>query len=91
MAIAQVLEDSGNVSALLNGVTKSANIRLADVLDGRLFLVVLAKSLSGGMKLAPDLSGAAQKLLTAACPGASQVAGKKPASVSGVTRRPAQI
>ena len=81
-AVACVLEDPSNAAALLASVTKDSNMRLADIVDGRLFLVILARCLAGGIKLSPELSAAAQKLFAGACPGDARVAGKKPAGAS---------
>jgi len=75
-AVATVLDDDSNATALLGAVTKDGSIRLADVVDGRLFLVVLARCLAGGMKLSPEISAAAQKMFAAAN-------GKKPAGAAG--------
>ena len=75
-AVATVLDDASNGTALFGGVTKDGSIRLADVVDGRLFLVVLARCLAGGMKLSPEISAAAQKLFATAN-------GKKPAGAAG--------
>jgi len=75
-AVAAVLDNENNGTALLGGVTKDGSIRLADVVDGRLFLVVLVRCLAGGIKLSPEISAAAQKLFATAN-------GKKPAGAAG--------
>ena len=49
--------------------------------------MVMARCLSGGMKLSPELSAAAQKLFTAACPGDKTVAGKKAAGAGGADEK----
>ena len=89
-ALACVLEDASNAASLLGSVTKDSNMRLADIVDGRLFLVILARCLSGGMKLSPELSAAAQKLFTGACAGDTRVVGKKPAGASGADEKAGQ-
>ena len=91
LEVASVLEDADNAAALTAGLGKESCLRLADLIDGRLFVVVLARCLSGGFKLAPEVSAAAQKLFVGACAGDSRVAGKKPAGASGEDEKASDV
>ena len=65
-AVSNVLEDDNNAKTLLASVTKDSSIRLADLVDGRLFLVVLVRCLSGGMQVSKEISAAAEKVYAGA-------------------------
>jgi len=82
LGVAAALGSDAGCAALQGAVAKDTSMTLADSIDSRLFAVVLARSLAGSMKMTPDQSAAAQKILALVAPGDARVAGKKPQSAS---------
>lgn len=85
--IACCLEDpqtAGKTGKLLAAVSKESDNRLADIVDGRMFHALLARTMAeGNLKLNANVSSYAQKLIDLIYPGGQIQCGKMFSSVSG--------